>query len=183
MKKLQLKYSTPKIKLNSVKKLCENKDNSSNIKNCATCSTMSITNKILTNAEQSEENSIQLTDSALFAKTFADFKNAHIPVCSFSVYDSDFTFCYGNVINNRAVLLNYYSLSSVAVITAADGILSDPALRSRLVYRLYLSTNSYLMIIFDSFAYETFKDENLKIISSMLDELKITLIQQKAVNK
>ena len=34
MKKLQLKYSTPKIKLNSVKKLCENKDNSSNIKNC-----------------------------------------------------------------------------------------------------------------------------------------------------
>lgn len=97
--------------------------------------------------------------------------------------DSDFTFCYGNVINNRAVLLNYYSLSSVAVITAADGILSDPALRSRLVYRLYLSTNSYLMIIFDSFAYETFKDENLKIISSMLDELKITLIQQKAVNK
>lgn len=90
---------------------------------------------------------------------------------------------YGNVINNRAVLLNYYSLSSVAVITAADGILSDPALRSRLVYRLYLSTNSYLMIIFDSFAYETFKDENLKIISSMLDELKITLIQQKAVNK
>lgn len=35
MKKLQLKYSTPKIKLNSVKKLCENKDNSSNIKNCA----------------------------------------------------------------------------------------------------------------------------------------------------
>lgn len=32
MKKLQLKYSTPKIKLNSVKKLCENKDNSSNIK-------------------------------------------------------------------------------------------------------------------------------------------------------
>ena len=36
MKKLQLKYSTPKIKLNSVKKLCENKDNSSNIKNCAT---------------------------------------------------------------------------------------------------------------------------------------------------
>ena len=54
MKKLQLKYSTPKIKLNSVKKLCENKDNSSNIKNCATCSTMSITNKILTNAEQSE---------------------------------------------------------------------------------------------------------------------------------
>lgn len=74
MKKLQLKYSTPKIKLNSVKKLCENKDNSSNIKNCATCSTMSITNKILTNAEQSEENSIQLTDSALFAKTFADFK-------------------------------------------------------------------------------------------------------------
>lgn len=87
------------------------------------------------------------------------------------------------MINNRAVLLNYYSLSSVAVITAADGILSDPALRSRLVYRLYLPTNSYLMIIFDSFAYETFKDENLKIISSMLDELKITLIQQKAVNK
>ena len=73
--------------------------------------------------------------------------------------------------------------SAIAVITAADGILSDPALRSRLVYRLYLSTNSYLMIIFDSFAYETFKDENLKIISSMLDELKITLIQQKAVNK
>lgn len=33
------------------------------------------------------------------------------------------------------------------------------------------------------FGYETFKDENLKIISSMLDELKITLIQQKAVNK
>ena len=32
MKKLQLKYSTPKIKLNSVKKLCENKDISSNIK-------------------------------------------------------------------------------------------------------------------------------------------------------
>ena len=115
--------------------------------------------------------------------TITDIKKAHIPVCSFSVYDSDFTFCYGNVINNRAVLLNYYSLSSVAVITAADGILSDPALRSRLVYRLYLSTNSYLMIIFDSFAYETFKDENLKIISSMLDELKITLTQQKAVNK
>lgn len=58
MKKLQLKYSTPKIKLNSVKKLRENKDNSSNIKNCATCSTMSITNKILTNAEQSEEKTI-----------------------------------------------------------------------------------------------------------------------------
>lgn len=76
-----------------------------------------------------------------------------------------------------------FSLPSVTVITAADGILSDPALRSRLVYRLYLSTNSYLMIIFDSFAYETFKDENLKIISSMLDELKITLTQQKAVNK
>lgn len=114
---------------------------------------------------------------------FSDIKKAHIPVCSFSVYDSDFTFCYGNVINNRAVLLNYFSLSSVAVITAADGIISNPVLRSRLVYRLYLSTNSYLMIIFDSFAYETFKDENLKIISSMLDELKITLIQQKAVNK
>lgn len=108
MKKLQLKYSTPKIKLNSVKKLCENKDNSSNIKNCATCSTMSITNKILTNAEQSEENSIQLTDSALFAKTFADFKNAHIPICAFSVYDSDFTHCYGSRINDRAVLLRCF---------------------------------------------------------------------------
>ena len=113
MKKLQLKYSTPKIKLNSVKKLCENKDNSSNIKNCATCSTMSITNKILTNAEQSEENSIQLTDSALFAKTFADFKNAHIPICAFSVYDSDFTHCYGSRINDRAVLLRCFSLPSV----------------------------------------------------------------------
>ena len=45
MKKLQLKYSTPKIKLNSVKKLCENKDNSSNIKNCATCSTMQTVEK------------------------------------------------------------------------------------------------------------------------------------------
>ena len=112
MKKLQLKYSTPKIKLNSVKKLCENKDNSSNIKNCATCSTMSITNKILTNAEQSEENSIQLTDSALFAKTFADFKNAHIPICAFSVYDSDFTHCYGSRIN--AVSYTHLTLPTIA---------------------------------------------------------------------
>ena len=114
---------------------------------------------------------------------FSDIKKAHIPVCSFSVYDSDFTFCYGNVINNRAVLLNYYSLSSVAVITAADGILSDPALRSRLVCRIYLSADSYLMIILDSFAYETFKEDNLKIISSILEKLKITLINQKAVIK
>ena len=177
MKKLQLKYSTPKIKLNSVKKLCENKDNSSNIKNCATCSTMSITNKILTNAEQSEENSNQLTDSALFAKTFADFKNAHIPICAFSVYDSDFTHCYGSRINDRAVLLRCFSLPSVTVITAADGILSNPMLRSRLVCRIYL------MIILDSFAYETFKEDNLKIISSILEKLKITLINQKAVIK
>ena len=183
MKKLQLKYSTPKIKLNSVKKLCENKDNSSNIKNCATCSTMSITNKILTNAEQSEENSIQLTDSALFAKTFADFKTAHIPICAFSVYDSDFTHCYGSRINDRAVLLRCFSLPSVTVITAADGILSNPMLRSRLVCRIYLSADSYLMIILDSFAYETFKEDNLKIISSILEKLKITLINQKAVIK
>lgn len=148
-----------------------------------TCSTMSITNKILTNAEQSEENSIQLTDSALFAKTFADFKNAHIPICAFSVYDSDFTHCYGSRINDRAVLLRCFSLPSVTVITAADGILSNPMLRSRLVCRIYLSADSYLMIILDSFAYETFKEDNLKIISSILEKLKITLINQKAVIK
>ena len=144
---------------------------------------MSITNKILTNAEQSEENSIQLTDSALFAKTFADFKNAHIPICAFSVYGSDFTHCYGNRINDRAVLLRCFSLPSVTVITAADGILSNPMLRSRLVCRIYLSVDSYLMIILDSFAYETFKEDNLKIISSILEKLKITLINQKAVIK
>ena len=68
-------------------------------------------------------------------------------------------------------------------ITAADGILSDPALRSRLVCRIYLSVDSYLMIILDSFAYETFKEDNLKIISSILEKLKITLINQKAVIK
>ena len=172
MKKFQLKYSAPKTKVNSAGKV-EQQNQKKPDRYCATCSTIT---DIISKEPQSEEKSYKLTGSALFNKMFSDIKKAHIPVCSFSVYDSDFTFCYGNVINNRAVLLNYYSLSSVAVITAADGIL-------RLVYRLYLSTNSYLMIIFDSFAYETFKDENLKIISSMLDELKITLIQQKAVNK
>lgn len=179
MKKFQLKYSAPKTKVNSAGKV-EQQNQKKPDRYCDTCSTIT---DIISKEPQSEEKSYKLTGSALFNKMFSDIKKAHIPVCSFSVYDSDFTFCYGNVINNRAVLLNYYSLSSVAVVTAADGILSDPALRSRLVYRLYLSTNSYLMIIFDSFAYETFKDENLKIISSMLDELKITLIQQKAVNK
>lgn len=39
------------------------------------------------------------------------------------------------------------------------------------------------MIILDSFAYETFKEDNLKIISSILEKLKITLINQKAVIK
>ena len=158
MKKFQLKYSAPKTKVNSAGKV-EQQNQKKPDRYCATCSTMSITNKILTNAEQSEENSNQLTDSALFAKTFADFKNAHIPICAFSVYDSDFTHCYGNRINDRAVLLRCFSLPSVTVITAADGILSNPMLRSRLVCRIYLSVDSYLMIILDSFAYETFKEE------------------------
>ena len=179
MKKLQLKYSTPKIKVNSVKKQTESNDNSS-IKNCATCST---TNKILIDAEQSDEKNNQLTEMALFAKAFTDFKNAHIPICAISVYDSDFAYCYGSKINDRAVLLHYFSLPSVTVITAADGILSNSVLRSRLVCRLYLSANSYLMIILDSFAYETFKDDNLKIILSILERLKLTLVNQKAVIK
>ena len=145
MKKFQLKYSAPKTKVNSAGKV-EQQNQKKPDRYCATCSTMSITNKILTNAEQSEENSNQLTDSALFAKTFADFKNAHIPICAFSVYDSDFTHCYGNRINDRAVLLRCFSLPSVTVITAADGILSNPMLRSRLVCRIYLSVDSYLMM-------------------------------------
>lgn len=179
MKSLQLKYSTPKIKVNSVRRAAElSQKKSDSI--CATCSTIK---EIISEELQSEEKNCNLTGSALFAKMFSDIKEAHIPVCSFSVYDNDFTFCYGNAINNRAVLLNYYSLSSVAVITAADGIISNPILRSRLVYKLYLSANNYLMIIFDSFAYETFKDDNLIIISSILNDLKNTLIQQKAVNK
>ncbi len=179
MKKFQLKYSAPKTKVNSAGKV-EQQNQKKPDRYCATCSTIT---DIISKEPQSEEKSYKLTGSALFNKMFSDIKKAHIPVCSFSVYDSDFTHCYGSRINDRAVLLRCFSLPSVTVITAADGILSDPALRSRLVYRLYLSTNSYLMIIFDSFAYETFKDENLKIISSMLNELKITLTQQKAVNK
>lgn len=178
MKKFQLKYSAPKTKVNSAGKV-EQQNQKKPDRYCATGSTIT---DIISKEPQSEEKSYKLTGSALFNKLFADIKKAHIPVCSFSVYDSDFTFCYGNVINNRAVLLNYYSLSSVAVITAADGIISNPVLRSRLVYRLYLSANGYLMIILDSFAFETFKNDNLRIISSILNDLKNTLIQQKAVN-
>ena len=162
MKKFQLKYSAPKTKVNSAGKV-EQQNQKKPDRYCATCSTIT---DIISKEPQSEEKSYKLTGSALFNKMFSDIKKAHIPVCSFSVYDSDFTHCYGSRINDRAVLLRCFSLPSVTVITAA-----------------YLSTNSYLMIIFDSFAYETFKDENLKIISSMLDELKITLTQQKAVNK
>ena len=179
MKKFQLKYSAPKTKVNSAGKV-EQQNQKKPDHYCDTCSTIT---DIISKEPQSEEKSYKLTGSALFNKMFSDIKKAHIPVCSFSVYDSDFTFCYGNVINNRAVLLNYYSLSSVAVITAADGILSNPMLRSRLVCRIYLSADSYLMIILDSFAYETFKEDNLKIISSILEKLKITLINQKAVIK
>lgn len=179
MKKFQLKYSAPKTKVNSAGKV-EQQNQKKPDRYCDTCSTIT---DIISKEPQSEEKSYKLTGSALFNKMFSDIKKAHIPVCSFSVYDSDFTFCYGNVINNRAVLLNYYSLSSVTVITAADGILSNPMLRSRLVCRIYLSADSYLMIILDSFAYETFKEDNLKIISSILEKLKITLINQKAVIK
>lgn len=179
MKKFQLKYSAPKTKVNSAGNV-EQQNQKKPDRYCDTCSTIT---DIISKEPQSEEKSYKLTGSALFNKMFSDIKKAHIPVCSFSVYDSDFTFCYGNVINNRAVLLNYYSLSSVAVITAADGILSNPMLRSRLVCRIYLSADSYLMIILDSFAYETFKEDNLKIISSILEKLKITLINQKAVIK
>ncbi len=178
MKRLQLKYSTPKIKVNSVRKATEQSQKKSD----SICATGSTINKIISEELQSEEKNCTLTGAALFTKMFSDIKKSHIPVCSFSVYDSNLTFCYGNAISDRTVLLNYFSLSSVAVITAADGIISNPVLRSRLVYRLYLSANGYLMIILDSFAFETFKDDNLRIISSILNDLKNTLIQQKAVN-
>lgn len=109
MKKFQLKYSAPKTKVNSAGKV-EQQNQKKPDRYCDTCSTIT---DIISKEPQSEEKSYKLTGSALFNKMFSDIKKAHIPVCSFSVYDSDFTFCYGNVINNRAVLLNYYSLSSV----------------------------------------------------------------------
>ena len=179
MKKFQLKYSAPKTKVNSAGKV-EQQNQKKPDRYCDTCSTIT---DIISKEPQSEEKSYKLTGSALFNKMFSDIKKAHIPICAFSVYDSDFTHCYGSRINDRAVLLRCFSLPSVTVITAADGILSNPMLRSRLVCRIYLSADSYLMIILDSFAYETFKEDNLKIISSMLEKLKITLINQKAVIK
>ena len=108
MKKFQLKYSAPKTKVNSAGKV-EQQNQKKPDRYCATCSTIT---DIISKEPQSEEKSYKLTGSALFNKMFSDIKKAHIPVCSFSVYDSDFTFCYGNVINNRAVLLNYYSNST-----------------------------------------------------------------------
>lgn len=83
----------------------------------------------------------------------------------------------------KKINLKFYFLKGIRVHPNKRTYAPIGCTRSVLVCRIYLSVDSYLMIILDSFAYETFKEDNLKIISSILEKLKITLINQKAVIK